>query len=44
MLLAKAKLDIIEVLISKALIDSDINHDEFLLVNNVLIEYILTGK
>ena len=42
MLLAKAKLDIIEVLISKALIDSDINHDEFLLVNNVLIEYILT--
>ena len=42
MLLAKVKLDIIEVLISKALIDSDINHDEFLLVNNVLIEYILT--
>ena len=44
MLLAKVKLDIIEVLISKALIDSDINHDEFLLVNNVLIEYILTWK
>ena len=42
MLLAKVKLDIIEVLISKALIDSDINHDEFLLVNSVLIEYILT--
>ena len=44
MLLAKVKLDIIEVLISKALIDSDINHDEFLLVNSVLIEYILTWK
>ena len=38
-LLRKAKLDIIEVLISKALIDSYINHDEFVLVNNVLREY-----
>ena len=36
MLLAKAKSDTIEVLISKALIDSYINHDELFLVNNVL--------
>ena len=39
MLLAKAKLDKIKVSISKALIDSCINHDEFALVNNVLREY-----
>ena len=38
-LLRKTKLDVIEVLISKALIDSYINHDEFVLVNNVLREY-----
>ena len=36
MLLGKNKLDAIEVLISKALIDSYINHDEFVSVNNVL--------
>ena len=35
-LLAKSKLNSIEVLISKALIDSNISHDEFVLVNNVL--------
>ena len=35
-LLAKAQLNNIEVLISKVLIDSNINHDEFLLINNVL--------
>ena len=35
-LLAKSKLNSIEVLISKALIDSVINHDEFVLINNVL--------
>ena len=40
MLLGKNKLDAIEVLISKALIDSYINHDEFVLVNNVLKVYI----
>ena len=34
-LLAKTKLYSIEVLISKALIDSYISHDEFVLVNNV---------
>ena len=35
-LLAKSKLNIIEVLISKALINSNISQDEFVLVNNVL--------
>ena len=39
-LLGKNKLDAIEVLISKALIDSYINHDEFVSVNNVLKVYI----
>ena len=34
-LLAKSKLNSIEVLISKALIDSVISHDEFALINNV---------
>ena len=38
-LLGKTKLDIIEVLISKALIDSFINHDKFVSVNNVLRKY-----
>ena len=38
-LLAKSKLNSIEVLISKALIDSIISHDEFVLINNVLKEY-----
>ena len=38
-LLAKPKLNSIEVLISKVLIDSNISHDEFVLINNVLKEY-----
>ena len=38
-LLAKTKLNAIEVLISKALIDSYINHDKFVSVNNVLKAY-----
>ena len=38
-LLAKTNLNTIEVLISKALIDSNISHDEFLTVNNVLKDY-----
>ena len=38
-LLAKAKLDTIKVFISKSLVDSYINHDEFVSVNNVLREY-----
>ena len=39
MLLAKSKLNSIEVLISKALIDSNISHDEFVLINKMLTEY-----
>ena len=35
-LLGKDKLNTIKVLISKALIDSYISHDEFVLVNNML--------
>ena len=38
-LLAKSKLNNIEVLISKSLLDSNISRDEFILVNNVLEEY-----
>ena len=38
-LLAKSKLNSIEVLISKALIDSNISHDESTLINNVLKEF-----
>ena len=38
-LLAKSKLNSLEVLISKELIDSNISHDEFVLINNVPKEY-----
>ena len=38
-LLTKSKLNSIEFLISKALIDSAISHDEFVLKNNVLKKY-----
>ena len=38
-LLPKSKLNRIEVLIYKALIDSVISHEEFVLINNVLKEY-----
>ena len=38
-LLAKSKVNRIEVLIYKALIDSNISHDGFVLANNVLKEY-----
>ena len=38
-LLAKPKLNSIEVLISKALIDSDIIHDYLVLINDVPKEY-----
>ena len=37
-LLAKSKLNIIEVLIFNALIDSVCNRDEFVLINNLLKE------
>ena len=39
MLLAKANLNSIEVLISKALIGSNVSHDESISINNVLKEY-----
>ena len=38
-LLAQSKLNSIEVLISKTLIDSVISHDEFILINNALKKY-----
>ena len=38
-LLEKSKLNSKEVLISKVLSDSNISHDEFFLMNNVLKEY-----
>ena len=38
-MLTKSKLNSTEVLRSKALIDSVISHDEFLLTNNMLKEY-----
>ena len=38
-LLTKSKLNSIKVFISKALIDSVISHDEFVLINNVVKEY-----
>ena len=39
MLLAKSKLNSIEVLTSNALIDLNISHDEFVLINNLLKEF-----
>ena len=38
-LLAKSKLNSMQVLISKALIDSNISHDEFVLIRNMLQKY-----
>ena len=38
-LLAKSKLNSIEVSIYKVLVDSVISHDEFLLITNVIKEY-----
>ena len=38
-LLTKSKLNNIEVLISKALLDLNTSHDEFVLTNSVLKEY-----
>lgn len=38
-LLVKTKLDKVKVLISKPLVDSNINHHEFALVTDVLKEY-----
>ena len=39
MLLAKTKLNTIEILFSKALMDFYISHEEFVSVNNVVREY-----
>ena len=39
LLLAKSKLNSIEVLITKALINSNISHDEFVLINNLPEEF-----
>ena len=39
LVLAKSKLNTIEALISNALIDSYISHDNFVLLNDVLREY-----
>ena len=44
LLLAKTKLKSIEVLTYRALINSHIRHDEFVLGNNVLREYDDTSK
>ena len=38
-LLAKAKLNSIEVSISKSLVHSDISHDEYVSINSMLKEY-----
>ena len=38
-LLSKSKANSMEVLLSKALIDSVISHEEFVLINNMLKEY-----
>ena len=38
-LLVKSQLNGIEALICKALVDSNISHDEFALINNVLKEF-----
>ena len=43
-MLAKNKLNSMEVLISKFLINSSISHDEFVLVNNVLKENDIAKK
>ena len=44
MLSGKDKLNKIEVLFSKTLINSDISHDEFVSVNNVLRGYTETKE
>ena len=38
-MLAKSKLNSVEDLISKALIDSNISRDEYVFINNVLKEF-----
>ena len=43
-MLAKSKLNSIEISIFRALIDSNIGHDEFVLINNVLKEMTISKK
>ena len=43
-LLAKSKLNNMKLVISKALIDSNISHDEFVLVDNMLKKKIMIWK
>ena len=43
-LLAKSRLNSIEILIFKTLIDSNISHDELVLIKNVLKEFYDTKK
>ena len=38
-MLVKSKLNSVEVLISKTLIDSNISHDGFILINNVVKKF-----
>ena len=43
-LLAKSKLNTLAVLISKALIESNISHDEFVVIIDVLKEFLIWKK
>ena len=43
-LLAKSKLDSIEVLSSKVLVDSNISHDQFVLIHNLLRKIVIQWK
>ena len=43
-LLAKSKLDSIEVLSSKVLVDSNISHDQFVLIHNLLRKFVIQWK
>ena len=43
-LLAKSKLDSIEVLSSKVLVDSNISHDQFVLIYNLLRKFVIQWK
>ena len=40
-LLAKSKLDSTEVLSSKVLVDSNISHDQFILIHNLLRKFVI---
>ena len=40
-LLAKSKLDSIEVLSFKVLVDSNISHDQFILIHNLLRKFVI---